>query len=198
MPLARCSSSFCSCVRTSAVTATSVGPSSSPSPSSPPAPPATLLAPRPPPSLTPLIAVGARPPTTDGVCSRAFSALDFLPRFFLRGAATLTWLPLTRLMVSTSTDGDRAPKSVEESSGGKEVCRSGWAEAGADVVEMADALRRLRAGGPPPVSAVRFLFDMVLPPGSCVWEGYGGECADGEAMVCWLFAKTKGGRLQVG
>lgn len=86
-------------------------------------------------------------------------------------------------MASTSTEGERAPKKADESSGGNEVWRSGWAEAGADVVEMADALRRFRVGGPPPDSAVRFLLvDMVLMPGSCAWDGYGGECA-GEAMV---------------
>ena len=171
IPLMRCSSSFCSLVRTSAVAATSVGPSSSTSPSSPPpAPPATLLLPRPPPSLAPLAAVGARPPTTDGVCSRAFSALDLRPRFFLTGAATLTWLPLTRLMASTSTEGDRAPKSTEESSGGNEVWRRGCADAGPDDVEIPDALRRFKAGAAAP-SAVRFLFvDMVLMSGSGVSE----------------------------
>jgi len=185
IPLRRCSSSFCSLVRTSAVAATSVGPSSSPSPSSPPpAPPATLLPPRPPPSLTPLAAVGARPPATEGVCSRAFSALDLRPRFFLIGAAALTWLPLTRLMASTSTEGERAPKSADESSGGNEVWRSGCADPGPDAFEIADALRRFNAGAAVP-SEVRFLLvDMVLMAGSCVrrvwWRGRAGAFGDGD------------------
>ena len=65
-------------------------------------------------------------------------------------------------------------------------------------MEMADALRRFRAGGPPPGSAVRFLLVMLLPPGSWECEEYGGECADGEAMVSrigvgrhWSVGKTQ-------
>jgi hypothetical protein len=115
------------------------------------------------------------------------------PRFFLIGAAVLTWLPLTRLRVSTSTEGERTPlpKKADESSGGKEVWRSGCANPAApEAVERVDAFRRLRAGAPGP-SAVRFLLvDMLLllMPGGWLCE-YGGECADdGEAIVrvfCW-------------
>ena len=193
MPLARCSSSFCSLVMVSAVAATSVGPSSSPSPSSapppppPPAPPVVLLTPRPPPSLTPLTAVAARPPATEGVCSRALSAFGLRPRFFLGGPAALTWLPLTRLMASTSTEGERASSGVPASSGGKDVCRSGWADPAAELIDMTEGLRRFRAGPPLPLplplplpSAVRFLFVIVLMGGSCECEGCGGERALGE------------------
>jgi hypothetical protein len=99
-------------------------------------------------------------------------------------------------MVSTSTDGDRAPKGVPASSGGNEVWRSGWADARAEVIEIAEALRRFRAGAAAP-SEVRFLFaDIVLMPGSCECE-YGGECADGEAigLDVQLQAKFGGGKL---
>jgi hypothetical protein len=68
-------------------------------------------------------------------------------------------------MASTSTEGDRAPNSTEESSGGNDVWRSGCADAGPDDVEIPDALRRFMAGAAVP-SAVRFLFvDMTFMPG---------------------------------
>lgn len=75
-----------------------------------------------------------------------------------------------RLMLSKSTEGDRALNGVPASSGGNEVCRSGWAEPPpvAEAREIAEALRRLRDGAGPdaPPSDGRFLFDMVLMGGS--------------------------------
>lgn len=93
IPLCLCSSSFCSLVRAAPVAATSVSPSSSPSPSSPAppaAPGAVLFPPAPDTTLPPGPAVDlAVPPTTEGVCSRALSAFDLRPRFFLGGPVTL-------------------------------------------------------------------------------------------------------------
>jgi len=44
---------------------------------------------------------------------------------------------------------------------------------------MVEALRRLRPGAGVPSAADRFLPVIVLSGGSCVWEGYGGERAEG-------------------
>jgi len=149
------------------VAVTSVGPSfSTASPSSSSAPAAEPFVPARPPTSLP--AMFPRPPATDGVCSRAFSALDFRPRFFLGGPAALTWLPLMRLMLSKSTEGDRALNGVPASSGGNEVCRNGWAEPppAAEAREICEALRRLSDVGGPPPSDGRFLVDIVLIGGS--------------------------------
>jgi hypothetical protein len=53
-------------------------------------------------------------------------------------------------------------------SGGKEVCRRGWAE-DAEVVESIEALRRLGVG------AAGGMSDCLRFGGSCALVGYGGE-----------------------
>lgn len=59
-------------------------------------------------------------------------------------------------------------------SGGKEVCRRGWAEEVPDVVESMEAFRRLIAGAEDGMS------DCLLFGGwgSCACDGYGGDIAE--------------------
>lgn len=90
------------------------------------------------------------------------------------------------LSLSKPTLGDRASKGA--SSGGKDVCRRGWAEL-VDVMDMVEGLRRLMDGGGAESPAARFLLELepfarVLMAGSGDGEGYGGECAGGEV---WLW-----------
>lgn len=149
---------------------------SSSSSSSAPSSPTALAAPLPAP-LLPLAAVIALPPTALGVpsfsaASRALSALLFRPRFFFAGALTETAEPDTILTLSLSnpTLGDRAAKG--DSSGGKEVCRSGWAEP-TEVTDIVEGFLRFMEGEGPPSPAERFFddpapFASVLRVGS--WE----------------------------
>lgn len=165
---------------------------SSSSSSSAPSSPTALCAPLPAP-LLPLATVPARPPTRLGVlsfsaASRAFSALLFLPRFFLTGAAvTDTAEPdiMLALSLSKPTLGERAPNGA--SSGGKEVCRSGWAEP-VEAMDMVECFLRFRAGDGPESAVPRLLFELFpfvrVLRGSWLCDGYGGECAGGEV---WLW-----------
>lgn len=77
------------------------------------------------------------------------------------------------LSLSTPTLGDRASKGA--SSGGKDVCRRGWAEL-VDVMDMVEGLRRFMEGDGPESPAPRFLAEdeplaRVLMAGSCECEG---------------------------
>lgn len=157
---------------------------SSSSSSSAPSASTALRAPLPPP--LPLAPFSALPPTRLGVpsfsaASRAFSALLFRPRF--RGArlpVAETAEPETILALSLSrpTLGDRGPNGA--SSGGKDVCRRGWAEP-VEATDMVEGLRRFEIGEGPAPSAVRLrLRPFVLIEGSWVFEGVGGDMAGGE------------------
>lgn len=68
-------------------------------------------------------------------------------------------------------------------SGGKEVCRRGWAEE-AEVVESIEALRRLGVGAEFGIS------DCLRFGGSCALGGYGGE-----SWVKRLWAQGGGGSV---
>lgn len=77
------------------------------------------------------------------------------------------------LSLSTPTLGDRAAKGA--SSGGKDVCRRGWAEL-VEAMDMVEGLRRLIDGEGPDSPAARFLpepepFARVLMAGSCEGDG---------------------------
>lgn len=82
-------------------------------------------------------------------------------------------------MEVASTEGERA--YGDRPSGGKDVCRKGWA--GADDSEMTEAFRRLWGGALTSNVDDRLLF------GSCAGVGLGGEMAVGEL--------TRGGEAMV-
>lgn len=65
------------------------------------------------------------------------------------------------------------PATALALSGGKEVCRRGWAEE-AEVVESMEALRRFMAGAEDGISDCRRFEDW----GSCALGGYGGEACE--------------------
>lgn len=72
----------------------------------------------------------------------------------------MLWLPLTKLTLSTSAEGDPAEEKALLSSGGKDVCRRGCAGV-PDAMDNVEALRRFNTGETDPSAAERFLFVMI-------------------------------------
>lgn len=96
------------------------------------------------------------------------------------------------LSLSKPTLGDRGPNGA--SSGGKEVCRRGWAEP-VEAMDMVEGLRRFEMGEGPAPSAVRLRErPFVLMDGSWVFEGVGGDMAGGE---CCDGHSADGGELML-
>lgn len=111
--------------------------------------------------------------------SRALSALLLRPRFLgTRLPVAETADPDTMLTLSSKTLGDRGPKGA--SSGGKDVCRRGWAEP-VEATDMVDGLRRFAEGAAPSAARLRMEpFDVVFMAGREVCDGKGGDMAGGE------------------
>ncbi len=119
--------------------------------------------------------------------------MDFLPLLFFVVATTELWLPLTKLALSTSTDGDSAENGVAESSGGKEVCRSGC-DIENDAVDMFEAFRRFKEGDGDPSATARFFFTppIVLKEGDVYGEAISGYAPDGRNRPLWRGTELNG------